>query len=78
MGEAAAPAAALAPLPAPSPPPAALTSGQGGPGAGAAFFSRLLLSLAHSPRCTARNSMGFRSPYSPEATSITGTASGRG
>lgn len=60
------------------PPPPLLTGGQGGQGAGTSFFSGLLFlsAVAHSPFCTALNSMGFRSPYSPEATSMTGDTQG--
>lgn len=69
-----------------SPPPfytlpssALLTGGQGGQGAATSFFSGLLFfsAMAHSPFCTALNSMGFRSPYSPEATSMTGGHRGK-
>lgn len=55
-----------------------LTGGQVGQAAATSFFSGLLFfsAMAHSPFCTALNSMGFRSPYSPEATSMTGEQKG--
>lgn len=50
-----------------------LTGGQVGQWAGTSFFSGLLFfsAMVQRPFCTALNSMGFRSPYSPEATSMT-------
>lgn len=50
-----------------------LTDGQVGQWAGTSFFSELLFfsAMAQSPFCTALNSIGFRSPYSPDATSMT-------
>lgn len=50
-----------------------LTGGQVGQWAATSFFSGLLFfsAMVQRPFCTALNSMGFRSPYSPEATSMT-------
>jgi hypothetical protein len=69
-------AVALSMVPSPLPNSALstpLTGGQVGQWAGSSFFPGLLFfsAMVQRPFCTALNSMGFRSPYSPEATSMT-------
>lgn len=66
--------------PGPAPPPqgsrsllcSPLTATQCAGHDGSAFSGLLFFSaMVHMPFCTARNRTGLRSPYSPEATSIT-------